>query len=73
MPSAKIESLFRRFEVRYQRAWSSLMPTPETQALALQEWDLILAEVSATGIERALKRCVAEFRPFRRNRRSFWL
>jgi hypothetical protein len=61
MPTAAIEQLFLRFSVRYQRGWTSLFPTAEAYRVARNEWALILAEVDAAGIERALQRCLAEF------------
>lgn len=56
-----IERLFLRFSARYQRAWTSLFPTAEAYAVAINEWALILAGVDAEGVEQALRRCLAEF------------
>ncbi|MCB1804709.1 MAG: hypothetical protein KDJ99_06030 [Candidatus Competibacteraceae bacterium] len=60
----RIDALFLRFSARYQRAWTTLFPTPEAYAVAVTEWDFILTEVSDDGIERALQRCLAEFPTF---------
>lgn len=56
-----IERLFLRFSARYQRTWTSLFPSAEAFDIALQEWAVILADVNAVGIERALHRCLKEF------------
>ena len=61
IPRVDIEQLFLRLSARYQRAWTSLLPSDEAHNVALNEWALILEGVDAQGIERALRRCLVEF------------
>ena len=56
-----IGRLFLRFSARYQRAWTSLFPSPQAFEVALTEWALILDGVNTEGIERALRRCLVEY------------